>query len=358
MQKINNKGITLIALVITIIVLLILAGVTIVTLTGENGLIAKATEAKSKTEEVSKQEQGLVNNMMELYKVNIGDYVSYIPDSNEHVIDKSYSGTELNQEKFATEDLGWRVLSRNNDGTIDLISDVPSSYKIYFNGANGSTYNNGVYILNDICKALYSKGKIVARSVNAEDIQSKMDLKYWDYRNFSRIDPDMKYLDTRTYEGYYPLQWYNEVNAVVEGKSTNGKLKQSDSGELVNGMSTESKQITTTMTYWTYQNSQLEQVEMTRDNFIEDIYYDIFINKGTNYAPYWLATRAISTNEDNAMFAMQCIGAGKIRTAGGVRTTGISSEQGMNIRPVVTIQANEIDTNKGHGTKEEPYQMH
>ena len=43
MQKINNseKGITLIALVITIIVLLILAGVTIVSLTGENGLLRK-----------------------------------------------------------------------------------------------------------------------------------------------------------------------------------------------------------------------------------------------------------------------------------------------------------------------------
>ena len=39
MKKINmkEKGITLIALVITIIVLLILAGVTIATLTGENG---------------------------------------------------------------------------------------------------------------------------------------------------------------------------------------------------------------------------------------------------------------------------------------------------------------------------------
>ena len=38
----NNRGITLIALVITIIVLLILAGVTIATLTGENGLLRKS----------------------------------------------------------------------------------------------------------------------------------------------------------------------------------------------------------------------------------------------------------------------------------------------------------------------------
>ena len=42
----KENGITLIALVITIIVLLILAGVTIVTLTGDNGLITKASVAK------------------------------------------------------------------------------------------------------------------------------------------------------------------------------------------------------------------------------------------------------------------------------------------------------------------------
>ena len=46
----NSNGITLIALVITIIVLLILAGVTIATLTGENGILTKASEASEQTE--------------------------------------------------------------------------------------------------------------------------------------------------------------------------------------------------------------------------------------------------------------------------------------------------------------------
>lgn len=45
----KNKGITLIALVITIIILLILAGITINQLTGENGLFARAKEATEKT---------------------------------------------------------------------------------------------------------------------------------------------------------------------------------------------------------------------------------------------------------------------------------------------------------------------
>ena len=50
------KGITLIALVITIIVLLILAGVTIATLTGDNGILGKANDAKTQTEQAKEDE--------------------------------------------------------------------------------------------------------------------------------------------------------------------------------------------------------------------------------------------------------------------------------------------------------------
>lgn len=46
----DNKGITLIALVITIIVLLILAGITIAMLTGENGILSNATKSKAVNE--------------------------------------------------------------------------------------------------------------------------------------------------------------------------------------------------------------------------------------------------------------------------------------------------------------------
>ena len=56
-NKKRNSGITLIALVITIIVLLILAGVTVATLTGDNGLLTKAGEAKQANEEVTALEK-------------------------------------------------------------------------------------------------------------------------------------------------------------------------------------------------------------------------------------------------------------------------------------------------------------
>ena len=65
MEKLKEKvckakkegGITLIALVVTIIVLLILAGISIQMLTGENGILKRATEAREKTEEATEQEQ-------------------------------------------------------------------------------------------------------------------------------------------------------------------------------------------------------------------------------------------------------------------------------------------------------------
>ena len=53
----NKKGITLVALVVTIVVLLILAGVSINLVLGENGLITKAQEAKRKSHEESIKEQ-------------------------------------------------------------------------------------------------------------------------------------------------------------------------------------------------------------------------------------------------------------------------------------------------------------
>ncbi len=64
-----NKGITLIALVITIIVLLILAGVTIATLTGENGVLTKVQTAKNKTNEASVREKAQIA-VMGSYGVN------------------------------------------------------------------------------------------------------------------------------------------------------------------------------------------------------------------------------------------------------------------------------------------------
>ncbi len=75
----KNKGITLIALVVTIVVLLILAGVSITAVFGENGIISGAQKAKEKTDESIKQEQEdvgkLVNQLEEFEREGLPDTV-------------------------------------------------------------------------------------------------------------------------------------------------------------------------------------------------------------------------------------------------------------------------------------------
>jgi type II secretory pathway pseudopilin PulG len=49
-NKRNQRGITLIALIVTIVILLILAGITIMYTVGDNGILKAAKEAKNQTE--------------------------------------------------------------------------------------------------------------------------------------------------------------------------------------------------------------------------------------------------------------------------------------------------------------------
>ena len=72
-RKTNNRGITLIALVITIIVLLILAGVSISMLTGQNGILTQASNAKKATEEAAKEENSKLSSI-EDYMVSEAGY--------------------------------------------------------------------------------------------------------------------------------------------------------------------------------------------------------------------------------------------------------------------------------------------
>ena len=81
--KFKENGITLIALVITIIVLLILAGVSIAMLTGQNGILTQAQNAKNTTEQASIKEEN------DLLKIN--DYITSSLDDIkvEQVIDEN-----------------------------------------------------------------------------------------------------------------------------------------------------------------------------------------------------------------------------------------------------------------------------
>ena len=105
-QKRSNNGITLIALVITIIVLLILAGTSIAMLTGSNGILTQAQRAKELTEISSEEEY--INLLIVEYQMNNNTY-----------------GEELKEVVFNT------------------VEDTTSIY----DAETGTTYANGWYYL-------------------------------------------------------------------------------------------------------------------------------------------------------------------------------------------------------------------
>ena len=70
----KNKGITLVALVVTIVVLLILAGVSINLVLGNNGIIAKAKEAETKSAEASQNDLKGMSDLEDEMDKQLGTY--------------------------------------------------------------------------------------------------------------------------------------------------------------------------------------------------------------------------------------------------------------------------------------------
>ena len=177
----TSNGITLIALVITIIVLLILAGVVIATLTGDNGILTKARTAQTTTNEKDEEEQikigyseyliadqtgkqadfkvsgatvtgnkgdwkikfgktgkeyyfdgDTITNIETNQTLKVGDYVDYDPTLEANASDLTYtsktdrtganSDQEFNVSTYKNAGYGWRVLGTSN-GKIRLISE-------------------------------------------------------------------------------------------------------------------------------------------------------------------------------------------------------------------------------------------
>ena len=233
-MKKNVHGITLIALVITIIVLLILAGVSIAMLTGQNGILTQAQNAKDKTEYKNAEEKVRLAVMgamsddgtltVEKLRTDMANYkgtiegetfpVTATVDGKSFTVNANGSvgeivpapkglevGTEVtytpsgtykweaeycsSTKAIGTDDVKldssndnykiskWKVLDIKN-GKVTLVPEAPTSGTVYLGQAQG--YNNGVKLLNDACSNLYgnaSKG-IEARSINIEDIENYM----------------------------------------------------------------------------------------------------------------------------------------------------------------------------------------
>ena len=216
--KKQNNGITLIALVITVIVLLILAGVAVsIGLNGDN-VFEKANEAKIEwNEKVNTQDEELGNlmNMLNIVAENtptpstdgliipsdltVGDTITWTPsghyewNKDYYSVADSWGSGEVNETKMLYSGIEvptgavteWSTSSNNIDMTISswkvlkidtgnnnvtLVPSLPTQAGVRLEQAQG--YNNGVKLLNDACSALYGTGNgVTARNINMVDLE-------------------------------------------------------------------------------------------------------------------------------------------------------------------------------------------
>ena len=107
----GKNGITLIALVITIIVLLILVGVTIATLTGDNGILTKAQNAKEKNAQKTVEEQ--IKLAVQASKINEGLVI------DKDILEQELTNNGIEITKSENDELPWTV---KKDGYVYTIS--------------------------------------------------------------------------------------------------------------------------------------------------------------------------------------------------------------------------------------------
>ena len=164
-NKRKERGITLIALIVTIIVLLILAGVSIAMLTGDNGILSQTQNAKNKTEEAERNEK------LDLLK-------------QEDLINETLNGVEV--VKVTDEKPG--ELEKEDENTL-VINSIEDLVFFAYDVTNGNNYS----------------GKTVklGTSLDFNSTKSYVDPLRTDYGKYG-YDGELKTLLT-TGEGFIPI---------------------------------------------------------------------------------------------------------------------------------------------------------
>ena len=287
--------------------------------------------------------------------LQVGDYVAYTPDTTDtsYSLSKAYSGYTSDQT-ISQENLSWRVLSINDDGTVELVSSGPTSGTIYLKGATG--YNNGVYFLNDISAKLYSNNSLgaTARSLTIEDIEKGMTDAGLEYVH-SYSSSGVAWGETKTYTGSYTF--YPNLYAQENGSGINTTVTKTDgigqSDSYYTSPTTEtysqvgSNGLTVTQTYYSRSMS-------SSSSYYKNSTFFELIHGVSGYQ--WLASRYVSTNSANAYFGLRFVNSSNL---GGntlfISDNGTSSDYGY-LRPVVSLKSN-IKLSTGDGSEGSPYEI-
>ena len=250
-------------------------------------------------------------NEINLDEIQIGDSVNYTYDpAGSYSLSSTYSGSSSNQTIDQTTGLTWKVLNvdKEND-TVDIISTNPTSSTVYFGNILG--YNNGPYLMNEICKAQYSNKTlgVNARSINLLDMEKHLTPTGITNRNaWINSESGKKYGTTKTYTSYtkYPSLYANQkgagpnVSSISQLDTTKGNDPYEESKPIVPKGTTEP---TTSSTYGTGNSLTVTQT-----------YYYIPIND-TNYGTassilanstwFWVAARYVTAGSSSAGFGLR-----------------------------------------------------
>ena len=262
------------------------------------------------TKEVSVTVNQFKNSILNDINIKIGDSVNYTYDpAGSYSLSSTYSGSS-DQTIAQTTGLTWKVLNvdKEND-TVDIISTNPTSSTVYFKNILG--YNNGPYLMNEICKAQYSNKTlgVNARSINLLDMEKHLTSPGITARNAYQYDSSTaKYGTTKTYPSNtkYPSLYANQkgagpnVSSITPSDITKGNDPYEESKPIVPKGTTEP---TNDSTYGT-----------GRPLTVTQTYYNISIND-TNYGtastvlangtPFWVAARYVITYSGHARFGLR-----------------------------------------------------
>ena len=262
------------------------------------------------TKEVSVTVNQFKNSILNDINIKIGDSVNYTYDpAGSYSLSSTYSGSS-DQTIAQTTGLTWKVLNvdKEND-TVDIISTNPTSSTVYFKNILG--YNNGPYLMNEICKAQYSNKTlgVNARSINLLDMEKHLTSPGITARNAYQYDSSTaKYGTTKTYPSNtkYPSLYANQkgagpnVSSITPSDITKGNDPYEESKPIVPKGTTEP---TNDSTYGT-----------GRPLTVTQTYYNISIND-TNYGtastvlangtPFWVAARCVNPYSDGAGFGLR-----------------------------------------------------
>ena len=308
-KRTTEKGITLVALVITIVILIILATVTINVAFGDGGLIEKAQQAKNLTEQATRNEQESLNSIMKQFNEimsgegdienpNTNETTPDEPEPEEPTVENTLKAGDYVTYPSAQGDIECRVLyDSTSEYGVQLITsacvgnDVTLGDSAFTTSMN--SYNNAISTLNSAAEAYNNSDYSTARCVGSNPTTPSAEAGYYTFTEFS--------------------------------SSYSGKLKDTDTN------------------YETDYN-QMESLEI---NDIDD--------------RYWLASRLVRSSSNNSYFYVRSvITSGSVASSGlcGVYSGGdaFANFNSYGLRPVFTLKSG-IKVTGGNGESGTPYTL-